>query len=381
MPVPLRALLLATSLLSPTLASPALAHHPGGTGNSGGGGPVGTIPAETLEAGQVATFVQYEYIRLNPLSDQTLIAAAGRHEHAHSLRSIESTAIGAAFGITNDFSLSLRLPYVVRTDIREGAHSHDHGGVAHNTINARGDTAAFGDATLLGHWRFFDNPASGTSFALLGGLKLPTGRTGLRDNAGEVFETEFQPGSGSTDVLAGLAGSQRFGAWSLHANALYTFVNRGAQATDLGDRFHYNAAVAYRLFGPQGPAPALAAGVPAAYAHAGHDHASPRRRPVRKGAAPEPEHVEPGTAETLALDLVLEANGEWHDRQVVAGVTDPNSGGNVVYLSPGIRVSKAGGTGAGVSGFASVGIPVVNEVKGLQAKPSSRFVGGLVIAY
>jgi len=171
------------------------------------------------------------------------------------------------------------------------------------------------------------------------------------------------------------------GAWSLYASALYTFVNRGAQATNLGDRFHYNAAIAYRLFGAQGPAPALAAGVPAAYAHAGHDHAPRRRGVVRKGAEPEHEHVEPVAAETLALDLVLEANGEWHDRQVVAGVTDPNSGGNVVYLSPGIRVSKAGGGGAGVSGFASVGIPIVNDVNGLPAKPSSRFVGGLVIAY
>ena len=49
--------------------------------------------------------------------------------------------------------------------------------------------------------------------------------------------------------------------------------------------------------------------------------------------------------------------------------------------SQGIRVSKAGGAGAGVSGFASIGLPIVNEVDGLQAKPSSRFVGGSAIAY
>jgi hypothetical protein len=36
-----------------------------------------------------------------------------------------------------------------------------------------------------------------------------------------------------------------------------------------------------------------------------------------------------------ALDLVLELNGEWHDHQRIAGVNDPNSGGNVVFLSPG----------------------------------------------
>ena len=38
------------------------------------------------------------------------------------------------------------------------------------------------------------------------------------------------------------------------------------------------------------------------------------------------------------LDLVLELNGEWHDKQRIAGIPDPNSGGTTVYLSPGVRV-------------------------------------------
>jgi len=55
---------------------------------------------------------------------------------------------------------------------------------------------------------------------------------------------------------------------------------------------------------------------------------------------------------------------------------DPNSGGNVVYLSPGVRVSYGG-----LSGFASVGVPVVNNLNGLQAKPGYRVVSGLAWAF
>lgn len=64
---------------------PAFAHHPGGTGNSSGAGPAITIPATTLEGAHIAAFVAYESIRLGGLGDQDLIAAAGRHEHAHSI--------------------------------------------------------------------------------------------------------------------------------------------------------------------------------------------------------------------------------------------------------------------------------------------------------
>jgi len=78
----------------------------------------------------------------------------------------------------------------------------------------------------------------------------------------------------------------------------------------------------------------------------------------------------------FALDAVLELNGQWQAKQVIAGEKDQNSGGNVVYLSPGIRVS-----GANVSGYVFVGVPIVNEVNGLQAKPGYRVLSGLAFAF
>ena len=40
------------------------------------------------------------------------------------------------------------------------------------------------------------------------------------------------------------------------------------------------------------------------------------------------------------IDAVLELNGEWQAKQTISGETDPNSGGNVVFLSPGVRVAS-----------------------------------------
>jgi hypothetical protein len=240
--------------------------------------------------------------------------------------------------------------------------------VALNGVTRRGDTAGLGDATVMGQWRFFNHRATGTEAALLFGAKLPTGDTHLRDRAGERFETEFQPGSGSYDPFVGLAGTQRVGAWSFDANVIYVFVNTGAQRTNLGDRFQYNGAVSYRLVGSTAPR-SLAGGPPAAYAHLGHTHTHADGQVHQHGP-------EPSKAPEFTLDGALELNGEWHDRERAAGVKDRNSGGNTVYLSPGLRASYAN-----LSGFVSVGVPVVNHMNGLQSKPSYRVVSGLALSF
>jgi hypothetical protein len=354
----------AAGALTMLLATPAIAHHPGGTGNTGAAGPINTIPATTLEQGHFALALAYEYIRLGGLSNEDLIAAAARHQHVHSLKTIESPSLSAAFGITDDLMVSFRLPYVRRTNIREGHHEHDElTGAAINSVDFRGDSEGIGDLTMFGQWRFLKNSAAGTQVAALFGVKVPTGTTNRVDRFGELFETEFQPGSGSTDGLVGIAVTQPLRRWSLDGNVLYQFTGNGTQDTNLGDRFQYNAAVSYRLIGGSDP-----------LEHA-HAHVVPHRhgKPVTK--APTHRH-EQAERSPFALDVVLELNGEWHDKQVIAGVPDPNSGGNVVYLSPGVRISSGN-----LSGFASIGIPVVNDVNGLQSKPDFRLATGLAAAF
>lgn len=353
------------------LSFPVEAHHPSGVSGLGSSsGTINTIGAATLDQGKSAVSLILEFISLDELSDATLEAAAADHQHVHSLSGIESLSISYAYGFTNNFILSVRLPHVSRIDIREGRHEHIHeparepgagldAGAAdahgehtapaveqvENTAQNLGNADGIGDLVLLGQHRFHRGPG-GLELAALGGVKTPTGETDERDRNGERFDAEFQPGSGSWDGLVGLAATQRRGAWSLDGNILYTAVSEGTQDTDLGDRFHYNFGVSYRAFGREAAEP--------------HHHVP--------GAAP---HA-PG----MSLDLVLEVNGEWHDKQEVDGDEDDNSGGTTVYLSPGLRLAAGEW-----SGFLSVGLPIVNDLNGIQAEPDYRLTAGLGVVF
>ena len=343
--------------------SPAMSHHPSGTGTSSIGGPIITIPGMTLQKGASAFALVFEHVSFDELSDAVLEAAAAGGESAHSLATIESPSLGYAYGITDRLMVFGQLPYVVRTGIREaggehqsagGESHHEEGGETPETVE-RGDTSGIGDLTLFGQYRFYGQ-STGLQASLLAGIKTPTGKTGQRDDQGELFEAEFQPGSGSWDPKLGLALSQANGRWSIASNVLYTIATEGTQHTDIGDRFHYNGAVTYRLKGGDAEA---SQEVAMPHSHNGqghhHDHASP------KG---------------LVVNAVLELNGEWQAKQTISGVTDPNSGGNVVYVSPGMRV-----TSNRWSGFFSVGLPIINDLNGLQSEPTYRLFGGVVVGF
>jgi hypothetical protein len=307
--------------------------------------------------GSATAWLAFEHISFDELSDAVLEQGAAAHEHVHSLRSIESPAGGLAYGFTDRLMASLQLPYVIRTGIREAEHHHIHGATETevNEVIDRGDSKGIGDLSVLGQYRFIGKD-SGPQASLLFGVKTPTGVTNERDDEGELFETEFQPGSGSWDGLFGLALTQPIGRWSLDGNVLYTVATEGAQDTDLGDRFHYNGAVSYRLIG--------AGTAEATDRHHEHQHIEGHR------------HEHRGNGGGFALDAVLEINGEWQAKQDIAGETDPNSGGNVVFLSPGVRL-----TSNAWSGFVSFGLPIVNDLNGEQSEPEYRLVGGIAVGF
>jgi hypothetical protein len=358
------------------LALPAEAHHPGGGGNTGSGGPINTISADTLSEGLIAASVRYEFIRLGQLSDADLIAAANRGTHAHSIRSIDAVSLSVAYGITNDFTVGVRAAGVRRSDIREPAEDMLSGGhmgimnandisglMSPDGVNRRGNSAGFGDVTMLGQYRFHNNAQTGTSAAVLFGFKAPTGSTNQRDAFGNLFEAEFQPGSGSWDGLIGAAFTKRTGRWSFDVSGLYYLITNGSQNTNLGDRFLFGAAVSYRLVGASGSSKEVEL----------HEYCMQPRNQLQEHCLYHANHDHSDMMKTpYTLDLVLELNGEWHDKQRIAGIPDPNSGGTTVYLSPGVRVGFDR-----YSGFISVGVPVLNEHNGVQSKPEFRVLTGI----
>ncbi|WP_176946031.1 transporter [Bradyrhizobium sp. Rc2d] len=332
--------------------SAASAHHPG-IGGIGGSGGILTIGAGTLDDGQFAFSAFVDYLRLKQLSEPTLLANVGNN--VHGLQTVESYAVAFAYGFTNDLTVSVRLPWVRRTGILEAVQEDP---AAPAMVRDRGNTSGFGDVTLLGQYRFLNNQVSGTQAAVLFGVKAPTGTTDLVDRFGELFEAEFQQGSGSWDGLFGAALSQRLNpALSFHANVLAIAAGTGTQNTNLGNRFLYNAALSYRVFGESASEP-HSHDLRNAYAHADHDH-PPMVTKAPVVAAPH-GHV--------ALDALLEINGEWHDKQRIAGVIDPNSGGNTIFVSPGLRLT--------VDNWSSYAMVGISNRKQLQRRSSDARVAG-----
>jgi hypothetical protein len=71
---------------------------------------------------------------------------------------------------------------------------------------------------------------------------------------------------------------------------------------------------------------------------------------------------------------MLEMNGEWHDR--ASGEHGVHSGGNTVYLSPGLRLSVDKW-----SGFVSVGVPIITDLNGIQPESEWRLLTGVAVNF
>ncbi len=297
----------------------ALAHHPGGSVGLGQAGPIRTATATTLPEGKLSFGTQAEFIDLDDFSDSQLLGFSDRGKDAHTAESVFHSILSMGYGITDNLTISLKASYEKIDNIRE-AHSDEPG-----EIHRHGDAKGFGDLAVMGQYRFMTTD-NNFETALFLGLKMPTGKTNDRDIHGETFEAEFLPGTGSWNPIIGIAATKRFGKVSVDGNLQYTFGTQGTQFTNLGDIFSYNAAVSYRAI---------------------------------SGA--------------IAWDLILEANGEWKEKQRISGDKDPNSGGNALFLSPGMRVAF----GNKFSTYLSVGIPVLQDMNGIQDDTKYKALAGV----
>ncbi|MGH8671601.1 MAG: hypothetical protein ACREUA_06145 [Burkholderiales bacterium] len=316
------------ALISALCAVPAAhAHHASSGLGSAQAGPVRALSPQSLQQGRWSAGLSFEYMDLDTLSDGKLAALAAAGEDVHSTDSVMTAALGVGYGISDDFSIYVHLPYVGRDNIREG-----HFDPPDAEVERLGDSEGVGDLVLLGKYRFFSNAE--IQAALLAGVKLPTGETREKHDEGERFETEFQPGSGSFNPIIGVAVMRSWGRTSLTGSLLYTVATEGSQDTDLGDRFEYGVALSYRVSGV-GPR---------------HD-----------GTGQQAHHHS-------AVDLMLELNGEWQDDEELGGEHDANSGSHSLYLSPGVGISG----GDGWSASFSVGLPIARHVRGHQDDAGAR---------
>jgi len=301
-----------------------------GPANSAGG--ITTVSPDTAKAGDLLIGLDFYVEDYNAISDAELLEFAEDDiEGVHSTGTAYISTLGIEYGVTNRLSLSLSLPYIIRNGIREAGH-HGHDG-DESEIESLGTAEGIGDLQLGAKFALLDREADGVGVALIAGLSIPTGATGERTDDGERFEPEFQPGSGSWDPRFGIALGKNFGPLSATANVLYTLRTEGSQDTNLGDHLAFNAALSWRL---------------GKGAHV-HDDGSFERHE--------------------ALDLILELNGEWEERERIGSLRDIHSGGTQIFLAPGLRYSSANEW----SMFTSLGIPVHEDLNGIQNETDIRF--------
>jgi hypothetical protein len=266
--------------------------------------------------------LRYEYIDQNQLRHgRDKVTPGDPPQHDDELQTLNRNVVGTLDYNTRDWGVTVTLPLIQRD------HKHIH----HHDDEVHGESWQFddlGDARVLGRLRLNGGAADGRSqHGLLAGLKLPSGDTTERNSDGDLAERTLQPGTGTTDVLAGYYVNQGF---LLGDTASQRFARLLVQAP-------LNASGGYRPGNQYGLdvgliAPAL------------------------------------GTVSTL-----LQVNAVIKDRDRGPSSEAQNSGGSFVWLSPGVSV--AAGNTARVYGF--VQVPLYQRVNGYQLTANWTATAGL----
>lgn len=299
----------------PAAAPVALPRYNHGPGTSGGGSL--TSSAETLRAGRWSLELRSDWTEFERTSVAEAEAAAIAAGEFDALGSSWVDQFALAYGLTDDVQLGLQLGHYSGSDFID-AEEDGLGGAESAQADPRGLT----DTWVTVKWRTLRG-ASG-HLALLGGIKLPTGDDDERLSNGEKLEPSSQPGSGSVDYQAGLAFSRFLSARvTLDASGVYT-VRTAHQGFEVGDRADLGLALAYRL---------------------SEDVQAPNN-----------------------WSVFGELNGVWLDEDVARGVSNENSGGEVVYLALGLRNR----VNSHLAFSLAPALPILQDVNGAQVETDWR---------
>jgi len=213
-----------------------------------------------------------------------------------------TTELTGFYAVTPEFTVLAVLPY--KNGRTTGEADLSMAPAMLDTTMA-GSASGLGDVALLGRYTFAKSETTDTTTVLAGiaGIKFATGSTDAKTSDGMSYlDSHMQTGTGSTDYLLGLSISHALSRFSLSANLLGTITTEGKFGPtkhEFGNALNYDVTAKYRV-------------LPSAF--------SPR----------EPQ-----------LFVALGLNGELRGREKEDGVAVADSGGNVVYLSPGVQLVLA----------------------------------------
>jgi hypothetical protein len=217
-----------------------------------------------------------------------------------------------------NWSMALRVPVVDRDHV----HDDPEAAVAQSWRFTR-----MGDVQLLARFQQADT-ASGMGWAVFGGLKLPTGSRNVTNADGERAERALQPGTGTTDGVAGVALRQVLNAGDAISGGLS--LQRALQARE-----------DFR--------PGMRIEASAQWAH----------------------------AFSAAVSGIVQINASYRGRDAGAQSEPDASGATTLALSPGASVAI--GERSAISAF--VQLPLYQRVNGVQLVPRFGFSLGVNHAF
>lgn len=260
--------------------------------------------------------LRHEYIDQNTLRAGRREVASGEiPSHHDELRTINRNLL-----LTLDYSwnrtwgLSVQLPAMNRSH----EHIHYHHG---EQLLEQWQFSGLGDARVLGRYSFLHSREA--SAGVLLGAKLPTGRFHVRNADGDLAERTLQPGSGTTDVLAGAYLNRHIGRFNWFSQVLWAKPLGEREGFEPGQRLNLDTGLSL------------------------------------------------GLSDRLAGMLQVNAVLRGRDRGPEAERED--SGGEFVYLSPGVRMLL----GDRVQAYALVQLPLYQRVNGVQLTSDWASVVGL----
>jgi hypothetical protein len=167
-----------------------------------GAGTTGLTEGSTLD-------VRYENIRQDQPRAGSRNVAVGEIPHHHDEVHTFNQNLVASYSHTwaSGWGISATVPFVDRSHL----HIHNHQG---EQIPEQWKFREIGDVRLTGRYqRFLEGSDAAPRMAgFFFGLKLPTGRTNVANDEGDVAERSLQPGTGTTDLIAGVIYHQQIAA-------------------------------------------------------------------------------------------------------------------------------------------------------------------------
>ncbi len=306
-------------------AGQALAH--GESIRGAGAGSINTMGAAILE--DTAFGFRWDQRNYTTFTDQQMVDFRVQGEDVHQHEREDAYFFSFGFPVNEDLDINFLFQYNNFQGFKDNGDAYaincfdpNGDGTVENPstscISPTKESPGFGDTLVTGRYRFYNDGTH--QVASVFGLIIPTGNIRNRTDNGELIGTHNQPGGGGTAYQMGFAYTGHLSEKiAMDAGLIWRFYEQGAKQFRPGNSYQVDLAVSYDHHGKFTP--------------------------------------------------TLEVNGIFAQQDIENDEIKKNSGGDTVYLSPGLsyHVNK------NQSIYANFWKPIYQNLDGIQNDEAWRF--------